>query len=142
MKAQFKTWLGAALIGLNPWQALGAKPLAALVNTETFNCGHLGIVIVRSSNKPNLASGHVTYAARLEIPSRKKSFTGVLHNMMAGNDRTFTKRASDVFSTIDETTPRNPAMMNIRVGNYFYSKKREEITIALLQEAYTCIPNR
>ena len=107
---------------------------------EVFFCGSLGTVILRSNRRVNMASGHATFDAQLEIKDRKKIYPGVLHIQMGENDRTFTRRATDDFAQYDATTPSNPVMMSIRVGPYFYSKKREEITIALLREAYTCIP--
>lgn len=113
---------------------------AKFQNKEVFFCGQLGTVIVRSGSQPNLKAGHVTYVAQLEIPARKKVYPGVLHNFMGGNDRTFTRYAWDKFGNIDGTTVANPVMINIRMGSYFYGKRREEITISLLQEAYTCIP--
>jgi len=32
-------------------------------------------------------------------------------------------------------------MMSVRVGSFFYGKKREEVTVALVKEVYTCIPD-
>jgi len=32
-------------------------------------------------------------------------------------------------------------MMQVMVGNFFYGKKREKVTVALMKEAYTCIPD-
>lgn len=107
---------------------------------EAFFCGRLGIVIIRSSNNASQRSGRVTYNAQLEIPGRQKIYSGVLHNFMGGNDRTFTRHASDGFRSIDDTSAANPVMMSMRMGPHFYGKRREEISIALLQEAYTCIP--
>jgi len=60
---------------------------------------------------------------------------------MGGNDRTFTRRESDSFRTVDDTSASNPVMMQVRVGSFFYGKKREEITVTLMKEAYTCIPD-
>ena len=61
---------------------------------------------------------------------------------MAGNDRTFTRTERDFSRQVDDTSPANPIMMNMRVGSHFYGKRRQEITISLLNEAYTCIPIR
>jgi len=32
-------------------------------------------------------------------------------------------------------------MIKVRLGSFFYGKKREEVTVALMKEAYTCIPD-
>jgi len=60
---------------------------------------------------------------------------------MGGNDRTFTRRESDSFRSVDDTSISNPVMIQVRVGSFFYGKKREEIKVTLMKEAYTCIPD-
>ena len=79
-------------------------------------------------------------AAAISIPSKKIQQKGVLHSFMGGNDRTFTHKEDDAFRSIDETNANNPVMMSIRAGGFFYGKKRTEISVALVNEAYTCIP--
>lgn len=59
---------------------------------------------------------------------------------MAGNDRTFTRKETDSLRSPDDTSTENSIMMQLRIGSFFYGKKREEVTVALLKEAYTCIP--
>ena len=107
---------------------------------ERYNCGSLGIVSLRSSKKISSASGHATSTAQIDIPSKKVKQLGVVHIAMGGNDRTFTRNIRDNYRSVDETNPANPIMMSIRRGDFFYGKHREEITLSLPSEAYTCIP--
>ena len=110
-------------------------------STERFNCGALGSVTLRSRTFHfSRKAGHTVAAAQIDIPKKRLQQNGILHSMMAGNDRTFTRKENDFSTQVDDTSPANPIMMNVRVGSYFYGKRRQEITIALLQEAYTCIP--
>jgi len=92
-------------------------------NIEKFNCGRLGTVTMSSSSKATMAAGHVIYQAKSTIPSRKIDQVGVLHNSMGGNDRTFTRKATDDFRSVDETTDSNPVMMSILGNGYFYGKQ-------------------
>ena len=85
-------------------------------------------------------AGHTVSAAEIFIPTRRIQQKGILHSFMGGNDRTFTRKESDSFRSIDETSVNNPVMMSIREGGFFYGKKRSEITVVLLSEAHTCIP--
>lgn len=87
-----------------------------------------------------LASGRPVFSVVLEIPSKKLSQKGFIHSSMGGNDWTFTKGVLDNFRTGDETNPANPIMVSIWKGGFFYGKTREQITVVLLKEAYTCIP--
>ena len=84
-------------------------------------------------------AGHTVSAAEIFIPTRRIKQKGILHSFMGGNDRTFTRKESDSFRSIDETSVINPVMVSIREGGFFYGKKRAEITVVLLNEAYTCI---
>ena len=113
-----------------------------LSKVEQFNCGALGKVTISSATKASIAAGQVTYQARITIPSRNIMQVGVLQSSMGGNHRTFTRRATDDFRSFDETTASNPLMMRILGKGYFYGKKREEITVVTLKEAYSCIPYR
>lgn len=108
---------------------------------EHFNCGALGPVTLRSrAIRFSRKAGHTVAAAQISIPKKRLQQNGILHSVMAGNDRIFTRTEKDFSRQVDDTSPANPIMMNVRVGSYFYGKHRQEITIALLQEAYTCIP--
>jgi len=109
---------------------------------EDFNCGTLGRVTLRSS-KPSFSkkAGHTVSAATITIPHKGIRQDGILHSVMGGNDRTFTRRESDSFRSVDDTSTSNPVMMQVRVGSFFYGKKREEIKVTLMKEAYTCIPD-
>lgn len=122
------------------------RPLQAgtsWVSIEQFNCGELGTVTLRSKQLHfSSKAGHTVAAAQIEIPKRKIRQNGVLHSVMAGNDRTFTRRESDMYSQVDATSPANPVMMNVQVGAYFYGKHRQQVTLVLLNEAHTCIPEK
>ena len=108
---------------------------------EGFNCGALKMVTLRSGAvKFSGKAGHTVSAAEIFIPSKRIQQKGILHSQMGGMDRTFTRRENDNFRSTDDTNMSNPVMMNIRAGGFFYSKKRAEITVVLLSEAYTCIP--
>jgi len=109
---------------------------------EDFNCGTLGRVTLRSS-KPSFSkkAGHTVSAATITIPRKGIRQDGILHSVMGGNDRTFTRRESDEYRSVDDTSSSNPVMMQVMVGNFFYGKKREQVTVALMKEAYTCIPD-
>lgn len=109
---------------------------------EQFNCGTLGSVTLRSS-RPSFSrkAGHTVSAATITISRKGIKQDGILHSAMGGNDRTFTRRVSDSFRSVDDTSVANPVMMQVRVGSFFYGKKREEVTVVLLKEAYTCIPD-
>jgi len=109
---------------------------------EDFNCGTLGRVTLRSS-KPNFSkkAGHTVSSATITIPRKGIRQDGIVHSVMGGNDRTFTRQESDSFRSVDDTSTSNPVMMKVRVGSFFYGKKREEVTVALMKEAYTCIPD-
>jgi len=109
---------------------------------EHFNCGTLGRVTLRSS-KPSFSkkAGHTVSAATISIPLKGIKQSGILHIYMGGNDRIFTRQESDSFSSVDDTSTSNPVMMQARVGSFFYGKKREEVTVVLMKEAYTCIPD-
>ena len=85
-------------------------------------------------------AGHTVSAVEIFIPTRRIKQKGILHSFMGGNDRTFTRKESDSFRSIDETSVNNPVMMSIREGGFFYGKKRAEIIVVLLSEAHTCIP--
>lgn len=123
--------------------AINAPVLAdELSNVEKFNCGRLGIVVVRSSPKAIIAAGHVTYKARISIPSRKINQAGILHSSMGGNDRMFTRKATDNFRSVGDTTAENAVMMSILGKGYFYGKERQQINVTTIKEAYTCIPTR
>ena len=113
-----------------------------LSNVERFNCGKLGLVTMSLSPKATMAAGHVIHQARISIPSRKINQVGVLHNSMGGNDRTFTRKATDDFRSMDETTASNPVMMSILGKGYFYGKERQHITVTTLKESYSCIPSQ
>ena len=119
-----------------------AAQAVALRSVENFNCGTLGKVTLQSS-KPIFSgtAGHTVSAAQLCIPSRRIQQKGILHSFMAGNDRTFTRRETDAFRSVDDTSTTNPVMKKVRVGSFFYGKKREEVTLEPLKEAYTCIPD-
>jgi len=127
------------------WAAsLGAIPVpvqAAKLNVvEDFNCGTLGRVTLRSSKTMfSRKAGHTVSAATITIPRKGIRQNGILHSVMGVNDRTFTRQESDEFRSIDDTSSSNPVMMQVMVGNFFYGKKREQVTVALMQEAYTCI---
>jgi len=95
-----------------------------------------------SSSTVTMAAGHVIYQARITIPSRKIDQVGVLHNSMGGNDRTFTRKATDDFRSVDETTASNPVMMSILGKGYFYGKQRQQIVVTTFKESYSCIPTR
>ncbi len=111
-------------------------------NVEKFNCGRLGIVTMSSSPKATMAAGHVIYQALITIRSRKINQVGVLHSSMGGNDRTFTRKATDEFRSVDETTTSNQVMMSILGKGYFYGKERQHITVTTLKESYSCIPSQ
>ena len=108
---------------------------------ETFNCGRLGAVTLSSTSKPIMAAGHVAYRARITISSRNIKQAGILHNSMGGNDRTFTRKATDNFRSVDDTSFSNPVMMNILGKGYLYGKERQQIKVVTLREAYSCIPS-
>lgn len=108
---------------------------------EKFNCGGLGPVMIFSSLKPTLAARHLIYQARIVIPSKKINQVGVLHSLMGGNDRTFTKKTTDDYRSIDETSLSNPVIMSILGKGYFYGKERQNITVTTLRESYSCIPS-
>ena len=107
---------------------------------ERYNCGRLGIVSLRSSKQITLTASHSISSAQINIPSRNVKQLGVVHAVMGGNDRTFTRNGSDNYRSIDETNPSNPIMMRLRSGSFLYGKKREEIIVSLQKESYTCIP--
>ena len=109
-------------------------------DVEKFNCGRLGILILSSSPKALLRACHLIYNASISIPSRKLNQVGVLHSSMGGNDRSFTRKATDNFSSVDDTTSSNPVMISILGKGYFYGKQRQQITATTLNEAYSCIP--
>jgi len=130
------------------WAAsLGAIPVpvqAAKLNiVRDFNCGTLGKVTLRWSSNQIFSrkAGHTVSAATITIPRKGIRQNGILHSVMGGNDRTFTRQESDNFRSIDDTSSSNPVMMQVMVGNFFYGKKREQVTVTLMQEAYTCIPD-
>jgi len=110
---------------------------------EDFNCGTLGKVTLRWSSNQIFSrkAGHTVSAATITIPRKGIRQDGILHSVMGGNDRTFTRRESDDFRSVDDTSTSNPVMMSVRVGSFFYGKKREEVTVALVKEVYTCIPD-
>jgi len=123
--------------------AARAMPIQAgeLSIVEHFNCGKLGRVTLNSASANfSKKAGHTVSAATITIPRKGIKQNGILHSVMAGNDRTFTRRETDSFRSADDTSTRNPIMMQLRIGSFFYGKKREEITVALLKEVYTCIP--
>lgn len=108
---------------------------------EQFNCGALGSVTLRSKTLQfSRKAGHTVASAQIYIPKKNLRQNGILHSVMAGNDRTFTRTERDFSRQVDDTSLANPIMMNMRVGSHFYGKRRQEITISLLKEAYTCIP--
>ena len=108
---------------------------------ERFNCGGLKMVTLTSGEaRVSPKAGHTVSAAEIFIPFRRIKQKGILHSFMGGNDRTFTRKESDSFRSIDETSVNNPVMMSIREGGFFYGKKRAEIIVVLLSEAHTCIP--
>ena len=107
---------------------------------ERFNCGALKMVTLKSGEaRVSPKAGHTVSAAEIFIPTRRIQQKGILHSFMGGNDRTFTRKESDSFRSIDETSVNNPVMISIRAGGFFYGKKRAEVTVVLLNEAYTCI---
>ena len=114
---------------------------AELSRAEHFNCGELGSVMMKSS-RPIFSkrAGHAISAAEISISSKKVQQRGILHSFMGGTDRTFTRRESDSFRSIDETNANNPIIMSIRMGDFIYGKKRAEIAIVFQKEAYTCVP--
>ncbi|MFM8525470.1 MAG: hypothetical protein ACKOCM_07615 [Cyanobacteriota bacterium] len=59
---------------------------------------------------------------------------------MGGNDRTFTRHESDAFRSTDDTNAANPVILKLLIGDHFYGKRRQEISITLINEAYSCIP--
>ncbi|WP_255019850.1 hypothetical protein [Cyanobium sp. WKJ7-Wakatipu] len=108
---------------------------------ERFSCGALKMLTLKSSAPIfSRKAGHTVSAAEIFIPSKRIQQKGILHSLMGGNDRTFTRRENDNFRSIDDTNANNPVMMSIRAGGFFYGKKRAEITVVLLSEAHTCIP--
>jgi len=129
--------LWAASLGAIPGPVQAAK----LNIVEDFKCGTLGRVTLRSSKKMfSRKAGHTVSAATITIPRKGIRRDGILHSVMGGNDRTFTRRESDSFRSVDDTSTSNPIMMQVRVGSFFYGKKREEARVALMKEIYTCIP--
>ena len=108
---------------------------------EQFNCGALESVTLRSKTlQSSRKAGDTVAAAQIHIPKKNLRQNGILHSVMAGNDRTFTRTELDSSRQLEDTSPANPILMNVRLGNHFYGKPRQEITISLLREAYTCIP--
>ena len=108
---------------------------------ERFNCGALKMLTLKSGAAIfSRKAGHTVSAAEIFIPSKRIQQKGILHSHMGGMDRTFTRRENDNFRSTDDTNTSNPVMINIRAGGFFYGKKRAEITVVLLSEAYTCIP--
>jgi hypothetical protein len=108
---------------------------------ERFNCGALKMVKLKSGAAIfSRKAGHTVSAAEIFILSKRIQQKGILHSLMGGMDRTFTRRENDNFRSIDDTNTNNPVMMSIREGGLFYGKKRAQITVVLLSEAYTCIP--
>ena len=108
---------------------------------EHFNCGTLGRVTLKSASANfSKKAGHTVSAATITIPRRGIRQNGIVHSFMAGNDRTFTHKETDSFRTPEDTSTKNPIMMRLRIGSLFYGKKRKEITVVLLREAYTCVP--
>ena len=111
------------------------------MQTERFQCGSLGEVMLKSSTNTPIHPSHNAYKAHLSISSKKVMLTGVVHSFMGGQDRTFTRSLSDNFRTPDETTKGNPMTLNVISGK-IYGKEREQITIYTLSEAKTCIRKR
>lgn len=108
---------------------------------ERFNCGALKTVTLKSGgSRFSQKAGHTVSAAVIVIPSKGIQQQGILHSFMGGYDRIFTRKEDDSFRSIDETNSNNPVIMSIRMGGFIYGKKRSEITVVLLSEAYTCIP--
>ena len=128
---------GCILVAMNaPMQANDFSKV------EKFNCGRMGSVTLSSTSKATMAAGHITYQARIAIPSRKINQAGILHSSMGGNDRTFTRKATDNFRSVDDTSLSNPVMINILGKGYLYGKERQQIKVVTLKEAYSCIPSR
>lgn len=114
---------------------------AAQTRVERFNCGALGLVLLHSGPaRFSREAGHTVSAARISIAARGLDQAGVVHSVMGGNDRTFTRRERDPFRASDETTTANPVILKILSGDHLYGKRRQAIGIALLREAYSCIP--
>lgn len=109
---------------------------------ERYNCGRIGIVSLQSSRQSTLASGHSISSAQIAIPSRKVKQLGIVHIMMGGNHRIFTRNINDNYRAIDATSTENPVIMSIKAGGFLYGKLRQEIFLSLKQESYTCIPLR
>ena len=95
---------------------------------EMFQCGSFGRVKLTSYSN----------SAELKIPNKSKIAYGVIHSMMGGTDRTFTKSQTDDFRIPDKTTKENPIMLSM-ISGHVYGKKRDQITIHTLTETKTCI---
>lgn len=133
--------LAAALAALTLLTATEAGLAAPLNQVERFDCGALGQVVLRSGPvRMSRKAGHTVAAARINIAARGINQEGILHSIMGGNDRTFTRRESDDVRSIDDTSAANPVILKLMIGDYFYSKRRQQITISLRNEAYSCIP--
>jgi len=135
---------GALVLWAASFGAIPVPVQAAKLNiVRDFNCGTLGKVTLRWSSNQIFSrkAGHTVSAATITIPRKGIRQNGILHSVMGGNDRTFTRQESDNFRSIDDTSSSNPVMMQVMVGNFFYGKKREQVTVTLMQEAYTCIPD-
>ena len=113
------------------------------MQTERFQCGSLGEVMLKSLTSSPIRPSHNAYKAELSISSKKVILTGVVHSFMGGQDRTFTRSLSDNFRTPAATTRGNPITLNVVPGNiYEREREREQITIYTLSEAKTCIRER
>lgn len=124
-------------------QATHARAAEVNSTIEKLNCGRLGIIMVRSSMAYFLDRvGHTVSRSTITIPRRDLRVNGVMHYFMGGNDRTFTKLSTDNFRAIEETNKKNPVMLRLKSGNFLYGKKREEATISLIGEIYTCVFER
>ena len=111
------------------------------MQTERFQCGSLGEVMLKSLTSSPIHPSQNAYKAQLSISNKKAMLTGVVHSFMGGQDRTFTRSLSDNFRTPDETKKENPITLNVVSGN-IYGKEREQITIYTLSEAKTCTRER
>ena len=124
----------AALMALTLLTATEPGLAAPLNQVERCDGGGLGQGVLRSGPVPQ-RGGSADQHCRPWHQSR--GHPAQRHGR--GNDRTFTRRKSDDVRSTDDTSAANPAILNLMIGDYFYSKRRQPIMISLRHEAYSGI---
>lgn len=105
---------------------------------EIFQCGSLGDLTLTTLLESPALELRNTAKAYLFISERNLSYTGVIHNFVGGNDRTFTISSSQNFRRLDETTKGSLVALSI-VSGYVYGKERDQITFYTPNAVKTCI---